>query len=132
MKSEILAALEFNVNGATCTVTNADKVFEAHIPAGLTMDQINQSNDYQRDFQAALTEAALKPMVEGMKSDAKLGLMSLETNLCGRSYGVVLTRPTVDAPTEQNYADGIAVYVTDRLADSLTQAVNNAASMWAN
>lgn len=132
MKSKIIEALEFNINGATATATNVDQVFADHVPAGLTIETINQSNEYQREFQAALTEAALPKMVDGMKSDAKLGLMALEANLCGRTYGVVLTRPDVESPTAQQYTDGVAVYVSDRLSDSLTAAVNNAGTMWAN
>lgn len=132
MKSKIIEALEININGATAVATNVDKVFADHVPEGLTVETINKSNEYQREFQAALTEAVLPKMVEGMKSDTKLGLMSLEANLCNRTYGVVLTRPTVENPTAQNYADGIAVYASDTLAASLTDAVNTASKLWAN
>lgn len=132
MKSKIIEALEININGATATATNAEQVFADHVPAGLTVETIKQSNEYQREFQAALTEAALPKMVEGMRSDVKLGLMALEANLCDRTYGVVLTRPDAEAPTAQQYTDGVAVYVSDRLSDSLTAAVANAGNMWAN
>ena len=130
--SSILEQLEVNVNGATATVTNAEQVFKANLPEGLTYEQVEKSNNYQRDFQAAVVEAVLPKMVEGMKSDTKLGLLSLETNLAGRSMGVVLTRPDIESPTEQHYQDGIAVYVKDTLHDNITASVERASKLWAN
>lgn len=130
--SSILEQLEVSINGATATVTNAEAVFKANLPEGLSFEQVEKSNEYQREFQSAVTEAALPKMVEAMKSDTKIGLLSLESNLAGRSMGVVLTRPDVEKPTEQQYKDGIAVYVKDQLHDNITASVARAASLWAN
>lgn len=102
------------------------------MPAGLSVELVEKSNDYQREFQNAVTEKALPSMVEAMKSDTKLGLLSLETSLAGRSLGVVLTRPDVEKPTESQYQDGIAVYVKDTLHDNITASVERAAKLWAN
>jgi hypothetical protein len=130
--SSILDVLEINITGATATVTNAAQIFEAHLPEGLTMEHVEKSNEYQREFQAAVTEKALPAMVEAMKSYTKLGLLSLETSLAGRSLGVVLTRPDVEKPTELQYQDGIAVYVKDTLHDNITASVERASKLWAN
>lgn len=133
MKSKIIEALDIIIDGATATAKNAEQVFNDNIPDGLTRETIDKSNEYQREFHAAITEAALPKMVEGMKSDTKLGLMALEANIGDRNYGVVLTRPVCDNPSQQNYADGIAIYTSVRLSkDTLQESVNNAAKLWAN
>lgn len=132
MSKELLALMAFNIENGTAKAPDAEKALESRLPEGWTLDDIKQSNEIQREFHADVTEAVLPEMVEAIKSDTKLGLLALELNACDRDYGVVLTRPTAESPTEQQYRDGIAVYSSDRVSDSIKGCVDRAAALWSN
>lgn len=132
MSKELLEQLAFNINNGVAKAPDAERALEARLPEGWTLDDIKQSNEIQREFQADVVEAVLPEMVEAIKSDTKLGLLNLELYAADRSYGVTLTRPDTESPTEQQYRDGIAVYSTDTISDSIKGCVDRAAKLWSN
>lgn len=132
MIKNVIDQLEFEVKGGKLEPTNIEKVFDANLPQDLTRKQYDTAEKYRAEFQASLVEAALPKAVEALKADKNLGFLQLDTRVGRTSFGAVLTRPTCENPTVDNYKDGISIWQTSDVESCIGGSIERAAALWAN
>lgn len=132
MIKNVIDQLEFEVKGGKVQPTNIEKVFNDNLPQDLTRAQYDSAEKYRGEFHASLVEAALPKAVEVLKGDKNLGFTQIDARVGRTNFGIVLTRPSCEKPTVDNYKDGISIWQTTDIDSCVGGSIERAAALWAN
>lgn len=82
----------------------AESVAEDDRVKHLTLQDIQNVGEFNRDFLGAFGQVGSDFIIEQAKADDDLGAMDLTADIAGNLFSVTFSRPTGDNPTENDWA----------------------------
>lgn len=82
----------------------AEAVAEDDRVKHLTLQDIQNVGEFNRDFLGAFGQVGSDFIIEQAKADDDLGAMDLTADIAGNLFSVTFSRPTGDNPTENDWA----------------------------
>lgn len=119
--SERIKTLESALNNIAAIKDNSvaydgsEAIFNAHLPAAITPEQVKELSDYRSDFSVALTKSAGTKIITHMNEHKDVASMAAEVKTADVDFGLRVARPTVKKGgkvTPELVDAGIAIYTT--------------------